>query len=252
MPRGPPSARRVNGSSVAAQHQQVDAHARGGQPARAGDERAVPTQAGMQRRKHAQLIELAKRLRRIGLRERQPQLAAQTRARDAPEGAGREGRPGQTPCVRRDLEPEPGGVTGQAQQAGRIVEKAPFVQDPQTPGLEVDERPRQRQQLSRRAGREAQGDRVDREIAPAQILADRRGLDQRQRARGLVLLRARPRHVDAQGPLGCSRLALRRPADQHGGGLEAVVQRLRMARAGAFRQAYREALGVPLDDHVEL
>ena len=136
------------------------------------------------------------REQRLGLwlPQQQPQLRPEPRAGHRVEHALVDGLGGQPVGALVRLEAQPGGVAGQAQQPGGIVEERPVVQHAQAPRLEVLARPRQPDQL---AVREVQGDRVDAEVAPLQVLADRRAeLDLGEQAPAAVALAAGAREVE--------------------------------------------------------
>ena len=110
------------------------------------------------------------------------------------------------------------------------------MQDPEPPGAQVLLGARQPGQL---AVRQVQGDRVDREVAPLEVLAQGGAeLDLRQRARPLVALAPCAREIE--GRLGRG----------DGGGAEAVVDDHLAARPG--RGAVRHGHRVAFDHEVEL
>ena len=174
------------------------------------------------------------RQQRGGLRlaQQQPQLAPEPAARDGVHGRGG----GERVRVRIGLEPEPRGVAGHAQQPGRVVLERALVQHPQHAGAARSSRARP---LGERAVGEPQRDRVDREVAPREVLLDRRaGRDVGQRARVRVALRAS--RDDVEGRRGERTVA--------------VPKRSWTTMSPPSRSAARRATGdgVALDDDVEL
>ena len=152
---------------------------RGGEAGRVGVE-AVGQQPRLEVARGAQ------RGRRVGLAQREAQLGAEAVAADG----RRVGRVGQRAGPGLDREPEPRGVAGHAPQARRVVGEGAVVQDAQDARLEVLDRARDGAQLAV----EAERHRVDGQVAAAEVLVERRGLDLGQRARAQVALaRARGR-----------------------------------------------------------
>ena len=84
-----------------------------------------------------------------------------------------------------------------AEQACRILHEGEAVQDAYDAGAEVALAAVGIEQLPELGRRQCDGHGVDREVAPQQVLADRRMLDGRQRSRVLVVLGAGARHVNA-------------------------------------------------------
>src|SRR6516165_4510391 len=88
-------------------------------------------------------------------------------------------------------------------------------------------------------GGELDRHRIDREVAPSQIIGDRRGQYARQRAGSLVALRARGRHVDA-AELRCLDRGRQEPT---------MLDDRAAERLGEAMSQYR---AVALDDDVEI
>ena len=149
---------------------------------RALDQVGVDAEAGQQPRAEPQPLQTAHR-RRLGLAQQQPQLRAQPRAGDGGERAVGDRRERPQARLLLDLEAQPRAVAHEPQQPRRVVEERALVQHAQPPRREVLERARHR--LERAVG-EPHGERVDAEVAPRQVLAQRDAeLDLRQRTRAL-------------------------------------------------------------------
>jgi hypothetical protein len=174
--------------------------------------------------------------RRLRLAQQQAQLGAQPRARDRRHGAVRDGLGREPAGVLVGGEPEPRRIAGEPQQARRVVAERAVVQHPERAGREIVRGTRVVGQL---AVREVQRDRVDREIAPRQVLGQRRAeLDVRQRPRALVALASRPGEVE------------HRVRGGHRGRPEPLVHRHLAAQA--LRRAARHGHRIALDHEVEL
>jgi hypothetical protein len=134
------------------------------------------------------------------------------------------------------FEPQPRGVAREPEQPRRVVAERVVVQHAERPGVEVLAGARSEDQL---AVGEMQGDRVDREVAALQVLAQRRAeLDVRQRARPLVALPAGAGDVEDRV----------RRLNRHGA--EAIVHDRPPAQR--LRHAPGDRHGIALDDEVEL
>ena len=114
------------------------------------------------------------RRHRVGLARQQPELGADPRPGHGSQGALSDRLARQRQRPRLDLEPQPASVPGQPQQPCRVVDEAFVVQHPEQPGVEVLKRLGRGPQPARVAPRQRDGYRVDREVAPAQILVDAR------------------------------------------------------------------------------
>src|SRR5581483_11680453 len=95
-------------------------------------------------------------------------------------------------------ESEPPRVPSQPEQPRRVIAEAALVEHPKNALLEIVARVGDREQRSPLGSVELQRGRVDGEVAPLEILIDRRRLDIRKRARSAVALAPRPRDVVAR------------------------------------------------------
>ena len=165
---------------------------------------------------------------RVVLRGQPPQLGD-----DAVSGDGAEvGRAQEPEGVGLDLEAETGRVAGAAQGPGGIVDERAVVQDPQPAGPQVVEASMRVDDLAGLGERHRE--RVDGEVAPAQVLGEGRRAHLGQRPRVRVGLRAGAGDVDRAG----------RQVDRRG--LEAVVD------AGRRPERLDQPRGVGVDDQVEV
>ncbi len=171
--------------------------------------------------------------RRDGVRlaEREPQLAADPRARHPLGVPARDRGRRELGRVRLELEAQPRRVARDPPQPRGVVAEARVVQHAQPRGREVVEGVLGREQL---ATRQVERDRVDGHVAAAQVLVDRGGPHVRKRPRMQVGLRARGGEVPAA------------VAVAHGRGPEALM------RGGDVAQRRRQRLDLALDDDVEL
>ena len=142
---------------------------------------------------HAELAERLQRREPVRFLQGQAQLGTHAPAGDGVERplAERLGR--ERGCVWLDLEPQPGAVAGEPQQAGGVVDEAarrgapaarpargPRARDPPPPAHP-------------RGSPKREGDRVDGEVAAVEVLLDGPRANLRERARGGVALGAAAR-----------------------------------------------------------
>ena len=208
----------------------------------------LPVEPGRQAegRQHTQIAESGEALG-VALLGAQPQLGGDATPGDRSQGPRRERPADQLERLGLDLEAQPRRVAGQAQQAGRVVDEASLVQHPQPPRAQIIEGVLRRDQPAPVLAAQWQGDRVDREVPPRQVLLDGAGTDLRQRARGRVGLGTQLGDVDPAVDPGDRRRA------------EALVdRRLQRLPVGPVthregrRQRRRELGGAAGDGHVEL
>ncbi len=97
---------------------------------------------------------------------------------------------------RLGLEPEAGAVAGEAQQARRVLGEAQLVQGAQASGAKVLEGILDCQELALARTAQRQGDGVDGEVAPCQVLLEASLAHDRQGPRGPIGLGAPLGDVD--------------------------------------------------------
>ena len=139
----------------AREQQRLRAPVRREQRQRAARERLIEAHAGVELGQRPQLLERRQGGRRVGLGERQAQLGAEARARDAGErpALDRLGRQARCALLRREL--QPAGVAREAQQARGVVDEAALVQHPQRTARQVLQRVRAPRAARPAAGRRA-------------------------------------------------------------------------------------------------
>src|SRR6266850_2333074 len=135
-------------------------------------------------------------------------------------------------------EAEPGGVSRRAEDAGRILDVRERVQHAQSAPRQVEARAERIDQAELARG-ELDRQRVDREIAPPQIVADPGGHHARERPRSLVALRAGGGDVDPS-----ERAYLHRRRQESAVLDDGAAERL--------REAASHPRAVALDDDVEI
>ena len=102
--------------------------------------------------------------------------------------------------MRLDLEAKASRVARKPQQPRRVVDEAPVVENPQPARVEVVERAGVPRSAPGGIAGEREGDRVDGEVAPAQVLRQRRGLHVGERARVRVRLATGARRCRSVNP----------------------------------------------------
>src|SRR5690606_27918987 len=101
--------------------------------------------------------------------------------------------------ARLDLEAQPLLEAGGPQDARRVVHKAQAVQHADNPGAQVGLATVEVQKLPEMARVQADSQRVDREIAPVDVVLDAAALDLRQHSRRVVELGAGAGEIDVRG-----------------------------------------------------
>ena len=130
-------------------------------------------------------------------------------------------------------------VADRPEDASRVVEKRSVVEHPNTSGFEIRPAFERIDEPAPVVSGQRRGHRVDREVPPEEVVFDRTRRDGRERARGLVRLRARGYDVDP--------LVL---AVEDDGGAELVVRP--HAPAECFRERCREGDRVAFDGDVDV
>ena len=138
-----------------------------------------------------------------------------------------------------EAEPVPRLVADAAEDPRRVVDEREVVEDAQDACLEIGATAVRIDEAAEVVGAERRGHRVDREVAPEEVLAQARALDGRQRARRVVELRPRRDDVDA--------LAV---AVRHDRRPEPPMRR--RASAEGLRERVRERDRVALDGDVDV
>jgi hypothetical protein len=165
----------------------------------------------VQRSIQAELPQALDRGGRLVLGEQVHQLVPYPGARDRRQGVLGDRDAGGALAVLVHVEAEPRLVADGAQQPGRVIEERVGVKDAHDARLQIREAAIGVVQVPEVVAEQGDGHRVDREVAAAQVLVERGGLDVRQRPRLAVRLGARGGEVEDE---------LRRP---HGRGPEALM-----------------------------
>ena len=155
----------------------------------------VGDEAGVDRRRGSELPEAHDRVVDVALFEHELELVANTRTREVAEMA----RLDRAPCERFGVlvhaEPVAVLVPDRAEDPRRIVDERAVVQHADSPRLEVDAAFERVEELPSIVAFQGDGHRVDREVAPEEVISQRSVLDARQRSRRMVGLGARGRDV---------------------------------------------------------
>ncbi len=142
----------------------------------------------MERPVEAQLVQAPHRRGRLGLAQQVHQLVSHPRPRHGAKHARRRRRAGEALGRAIHSEAEPNLVADGAKQAGRIIDEAAGVEHAHDPLLEVRTAAAGVVEVAEIVARQPHRHRVDREVAPAEVLVKRRLLDSRQGARLVVRL----------------------------------------------------------------
>ena len=145
----------------------------------------------------AELAEPEDRLARTLLLEQRLQLVAQARGREVADEPHLDAAAGEPLRVRLEPQPVAALVPDRAEDPRRVVDEREVVEDAQRAPLEVAAAAERIDEAAEILRRERDGHRVQREVAPEEILADRRTLDRRERRRRVVELRAGRDEIDA-------------------------------------------------------
>ena len=131
------------------------------------------------------------------LGEQRLQLVAQPRRRELPDQLHLHAGPRETLRVRLHTEAVAVLVAERAEEPRRVVDEREVVEHAEDARLEVAQAAEEVHEPSEVLALQRDGQRVDGEVAPVEILADRRLLDGRQRTGVVVELRSRRGDVDA-------------------------------------------------------
>ena len=187
----------------------------------------------------AELGQAEDRVAHVALGEQEDELVAQPRRREVADEAHLDGAARELRGVLVHAEPVPVLVPDRAKDPRRVVDEREVVQDADHAGVEVGPAAERVDEPPEVVALERDRHRVDREVAPEEVLADRRVLDGRERRRRVVELGPRRHDVDAAAVAvehdRCAELRVRP---------HAAVER--------FCERLRELDGVALDGDVDV